>query len=160
MTLECIAAAAPTVMPMVCQSFGRLVLYCCGIMAKGRVVSLAATHWVCATAKGALPVCQARFFWKTIKLQAAPPRTVTFTVMRHRAVRDMQAGRQLPTDTKQRPSMYLKNLTEQDHRGVKFRIGPMRGLKRLEAAAPTIAGVELLRRTHKGQINLRRLSQG
>jgi transposase-like protein len=45
--------------------------------------------------------------------------------MRHRAVCDMQAGGQLPTDTKLRSSKYLNNLIEQDHRGAKLRIGPM-----------------------------------
>jgi hypothetical protein len=40
---------------------------------------------------------------------------------------------------------------------VKLRIGPMLSFKRLETAAITIAGIELLRRIHKGQFNLRRL---
>jgi DDE domain len=46
------------------------------------------------------------------------------------------------------------NLIEQDHRGVKLRIGPMLGFKRFRTAAVTIAGIELLRRIHKGQFNL------
>jgi transposase-like protein len=46
---------------------------------------------------------------------------------------------------------------EQDHRGVKLRIGPMLEFKRFKTAAITIAGIELLRRIHKGQFNLRRL---
>jgi transposase-like protein len=74
-----------------------------------------------------------------------------------RAVRDMQAGGQLPADTKLRSSKYLNNLIEQYHRGVKLRIGPMLGFKRFDTAAITIAGIELLRRIHKGQFNLRRL---
>ena len=69
----------------------------------------------------------------------------------------MQAGGQLPTDTKLRSSKYLNNLIEQDHRGVRLRIGPMLGFKRFGTAAITVAGVELLRRIHKGQFNLRRL---
>ena len=69
----------------------------------------------------------------------------------------MQAGGQLPADTKLRSSKYLNNLIEQDHRGVKLRIGPMLGFKRSDTAAITIAGIELLRRIHKGQFNLRRL---
>jgi hypothetical protein len=40
---------------------------------------------------------------------------------------------------------------------VKLRIGPMLGLKLFRTAAITIAGVELLRRIHKGQFNLRAL---
>jgi transposase-like protein len=46
------------------------------------------------------------------------------------------------------------NLIGQDHRGVKPRIGPMLGFKRLGTAALTIAGIELLRRIHKGQFKL------
>jgi hypothetical protein len=42
----------------------------------------------------------------------------------------------------------------EDHRGVKLRIGPMLGFKRFRTAATTIAGIELLRRIHKGQFNL------
>ena len=99
------------------------------------------------------------FFCKAIKVQGALPRTITLDgyAASHRAVRDMQAGGQLPTDTKLRSSKYLNNLIEQDHRGVELRIGPMLGFKRFETAAITIAGIELLRRIHKGQFNLRRL---
>ena len=48
-------------------------------------------------------------------------------------------------------------LIEQDHRGIKFRIGPMLGFKSYESAAITIAGIGLLRRIHKGQFALSRL---
>jgi transposase-like protein len=49
------------------------------------------------------------------------------------------------------------NLIEQDHRGVKLRIGQMLGFKRFRTAAITIAGIELLRRIHKGQFDLGKL---
>jgi transposase-like protein len=49
------------------------------------------------------------------------------------------------------------NLIEQDHRGVKLRIGPMLGFKWFSTAAIVIAGIELVRRIHKGQFNLGRL---
>ena len=75
----------------------------------------------------------------------------------HRAVREMQADDELPADIKLRSSKYLNNLIEQDHRGVKLRIGPMLGFKRFKTAASTIAGIELLRRIRKGQFNLTRL---
>src|SRR5580698_5999975 len=99
------------------------------------------------------------FFRKAIKAQGALPRTITLAgyAASHRAVRDMQAGGQLPAETKLRSSKYLNNLIEQDHHGVKLRIGPMLGFKRFETAAITIAGIELLRRIHKGQFDLRRL---
>jgi transposase-like protein len=56
--------------------------------------------------------------------------------------------------TKLRASKYLNNLIEQDHRGIKSRTGPMLGFKRFDYAAIAIAGVELLRRIHKGQFAL------
>ena len=49
-------------------------------------------------------------------------------------------------DTRLRSSKYLNNLIEQDHRGVKLRIGPMLGFKQFRTAAIAIAGIELLRR--------------
>ena len=64
------------------------------------------------------------------------------------------ADGQLPADTKVRSSKYLNNLIEQDHRGVKLRIGAMLGFKWFTTAAIVIAGIELLRWIHKGQIDL------
>ena len=92
-------------------------------------------------------------------MQGSPPTTITLDgyAASHRAVRDMKADGQLAADTKLRSSKYLNNLIEQDHRGVKLRIGPMLGFKRFKTAAITIAGIELLRRIHKGQFNLGRL---
>ena len=63
----------------------------------------------------------------------------------------------LPWRTKLRSSKYLNNLIEQDHRGIKSRTRPMLGFKNFESAAITIAGIELLRRIHKGQFTLDRL---
>ena len=40
---------------------------------------------------------------------------------------------------------------------MKLRIGPMLGFKWFRTAAITIAGIELLRRIHKGQFDLRGL---
>jgi transposase-like protein len=99
------------------------------------------------------------FFRKAIKPQDSAPRTITLDgyAASHRAVREMQTDGQLPADTKVRPLKYLNNLIEQDHRGVKLRIGPMLGFKRFRAAAIVIAGIELVRRIHKGQFNLGRL---
>jgi transposase-like protein len=100
------------------------------------------------------------FFRKAIKGQGSTPRTITLdgSAASHRAVRETKAEGQMPTDTKLRSSKYLNNLIkEQDHRGVKARIGPTLGSKRFRTAAVTIAGIELLRRIWKGQFNLRRL---
>ena len=91
------------------------------------------------------------FFRKAMKGQGSSPRTVTLDgyAASHRALREMKADGQML-----RSSKYLNNLIEQDHRGVKLRIAPMLGFKRFKTAAITIAGIELLRRIHKGQFNL------
>jgi transposase-like protein len=82
------------------------------------------------------------FFRMAIKGQGSAPRTVTLDgyAASHRAVREMKTGGELPADTKLRSSKYLNNLIEQNHRGVKLRIGPMLGLKRFKTAAVIIAG--------------------
>ena len=99
------------------------------------------------------------FFRKAIKGQGSPPPTITLDgyAASHRAVRELKADGELLADTKLRQSKYLNNLIEQDHRGVKLCIGPMLGFKWFRTAAVTIAGIELLRRIHKGQFNLGRL---
>jgi transposase-like protein len=75
----------------------------------------------------------------------------------HRAVRVMKADGELREDTKLRSSKYLNNLIEQDHRGVKSRIGPMLGFKWFGTAAIVIGGIELCHRIHKDQFDLQRL---
>jgi transposase-like protein len=72
----------------------------------------------------------------------------------HRAVREMPSKTEVWKHTKLRSSKFLNNLVEQDHRRIKSRTGPMLGFKRFDYAAITIAGVELLRRIHKGQFAL------
>jgi len=96
------------------------------------------------------------FFRKAIKSQGSTPQTITLDgyAASHRAVREMKIDGQLPSDTKVRSSKYLNNLIEQDHRGVKLRIDSMLGFKWFTTAAIVIAGIELLRRIHKGQFNL------
>jgi transposase-like protein len=96
------------------------------------------------------------FLRKAIKDQGSAPTTIALDgyAASHRAAREMTADGPLPTGTKLRSSKYLNNLIEQDHRGVKLRIGPMLGFTRLSTPAVTIAGIELLRRIHKGQFNL------
>ena len=56
-----------------------------------------------------------------------------------------------------RPSKYLNNLIEQDHRSIKLRLGPMLGFKNFRRAATTIAGIELIHRIRKGQFKLGKL---
>jgi hypothetical protein len=66
-----------------------------------------------------------------------------------------EADGSLPVNTKLRSSKYLKNLIEQDHRGVKQRMAVMLGFKQLRNAAITIAGIELLHRIREGQCGLK-----
>jgi transposase-like protein len=99
------------------------------------------------------------FFRKAIKTQESPPQTITLDgyAASHRALREMKTDGELPKETKIRSSKYLNNQIEQDHRGVKLRLGPMLGLKSFRTAAIVIAGIELSRRIYKGQFNLARL---
>jgi transposase-like protein len=96
------------------------------------------------------------FLRKAIKGQRSTPRTITLDgyAASHRAVHEMKSDGQLPADMTLRSSKYLNNLIEQDHRGIKLRIGPMLGFKWFRTAAVTIVGIELLRRIHKGQFKL------
>jgi transposase-like protein len=99
------------------------------------------------------------FFRKVIKSQGSTPRTITMDgyAASHRAVREMKRDGVLDENTKVRSSKYPNNLIEQDHRGVKLRLGPMLGFKWFNTAAVTIAGIELMHRIRKQQFSLGRL---
>ncbi len=47
---------------------------------------------------------------------------------------------------------YLNNIVEQDHRFIKWRVGPMLGFKSFESAKRTLAGIELVRMLIKDQL--------
>ena len=99
------------------------------------------------------------FFAKAIRSQGRAPKTITLDgyAASHRAVREMKADEILPKDTTLRSSKYLNNLIEQDHRNIKSRTNVMLGFKRFRNAAVTIAGIELMHRIRKGQLNLTKL---
>ena len=78
-------------------------------------------------------------------------------VVSARAVRELPEENGLWEGTKLRSSKYLNNIIEQDHRGVKARIGPMLGFKRFRRAKVTIAGIELLHRIRTNQFSLGKL---
>jgi len=101
------------------------------------------------------------FFRKALKTQGRPPRVITLDgyAASHRAVRELPEENGLWKDTKLRSSKYLNNIIEQDHRGVKARIGPMLGFKRFRRAKVTIAGIELLHCIRKNQFNIGKLSK-
>jgi DDE domain len=85
-------------------------------------------------------------------IRGQPPETITLDgyASSHRAVREVKADGLLPEDTKIRPSKYLDNLIEQDHRNIKSRTNVMLGFKRLRDGAATISGIELMQRIRKG----------
>ena len=56
------------------------------------------------------------------------------------------------TKIKWRQCKYLNNIVEQDHRFIKWQIGPMLGFKSFESAKPTLAGIELVRMLKKNQM--------
>jgi transposase-like protein len=99
------------------------------------------------------------FFRKALKSRRSRPETVTLDgyAASHCALREMTSDGELADTTKVWCSKHLNNLIEQDHRGVKLRIGPMLGLQRFITTAITIAGVELSRRIQKGQFSLSQL---
>jgi transposase-like protein len=99
------------------------------------------------------------FFRKALRTQGRPPVTITLDgyAASHRAVREMPKENEAWKWTRLRSSKYLNNLIEQDHRGVKFRTGPMLGFKNFDNASITIAGIELMRRIYKKQFSLGRL---
>lgn len=96
------------------------------------------------------------FFRKALKTQGRAPDSITLDGYEasHRAVREMLIENDVWQGTKIRSSKHRNNLIEQNHRGVKSRIGPMLGFKNLDRAAITIAGIELLHRIRKDQFAL------
>jgi transposase-like protein len=65
----------------------------------------------------------------------------------------------LPRRVRIRSSKYLNNVVEQDHRRIKWRIGPMLGFKQFETATVTIRGIELAEKIKKNQFNIRPLTE-
>ncbi|MFM0334869.1 MULTISPECIES: IS6 family transposase [Paraburkholderia] len=99
------------------------------------------------------------FLRKALRTQGRAPTSITLDgyAASHRAVRELPGENPAWRNTKRRSSKYLNNLIEQDHRGVKSRIGPMLGFKNFDCAAITLAGVELLHRIRKNQFAIGRL---
>jgi transposase, IS6 family len=68
------------------------------------------------------------------------------------AVRDRKREKLLPEKCKRRPSQYMNNIIEQDHRFLKRRIRPGLGFFSYPTAWRTIRGFEAMHMTRKGQI--------
>lgn len=72
------------------------------------------------------------------------------------AAHEMKADGERSADTTPRSSKYLNKLIEQDHHGMKRRIGPMLGFKWFRPAAIALAGIELRRRIYERPFNVAR----
>ena len=68
------------------------------------------------------------------------------------AVGELKAGQALPLATKLRPSKYLNNLVEQDHRNIKRLVKAGLGFGSFQTAWRTLQGYEAMAMIRKGQI--------
>jgi transposase, IS6 family len=68
------------------------------------------------------------------------------------AVRDLKHEKLLPEKCKRRPSQYMNNIIEQDHRFMKRRIRPGLGFFSYSTAWNTIRGFEAMHMIRKGQL--------
>jgi transposase-like protein len=75
----------------------------------------------------------------------------------HRAVPDLKDTYELPKRVVVRRCKCLNNVIEQDHRRVKQRLRPIRGLKTFRTAAVVIGGIELAKKIKKGQFKVGKL---
>ena len=68
------------------------------------------------------------------------------------AIQDLKQEKLLPDHCKRRPSRYMNNLVEQDHRFMKRRIKPGLGFGSYPTAWRTIQGYETMHMIRKGQV--------
>jgi IS6 family transposase len=68
------------------------------------------------------------------------------------AVRDLKREKLFPEKCKRRPSQYMNNIIEQDHRFMKRKIKPGLGFGSYPTAWRTIQGYEVMHMIRKGQI--------
>jgi transposase-like protein len=69
------------------------------------------------------------------------------------AIRHLIRERLLPKACKRRPSRYMNNIIEQDHRFIKRRIRPGLGFFSYPTAWRTLRGYEVMHMIRKGQLN-------
>jgi IS6 family transposase len=68
------------------------------------------------------------------------------------AIDELKRSGELGRRCRCRPSPYLNNIVEQDHRFVKKRVAASQGFRSVEGAPNTIAGYEAMNIIRKGQI--------
>ena len=78
--------------------------------------------------------------------------------VRPRAISDLRDSGELSSRCRCRPSPYLNNILEQDHRFIKKRIAASLWFRSVDGALNTIAGYESMNMIRKGQV--RRLAKG
>jgi transposase-like protein len=69
-----------------------------------------------------------------------------------RAFQDLKADKLLPEEAQLRPTKYLNNIVEQDHRFIKRRVKPGLGFQSYPTAWRTLQGYEMMHMIRKGQI--------
>jgi IS6 family transposase len=91
-----------------------------------------------------------------LALSSAPVRPRVINVDGHpayaTAVAELKKSGELSQRCRCRPSPYLNNIIEQDHRFVKKRITASQGFRSVDGALSTIAGYEAMNIIRKGQI--------
>src|SRR5882672_10615565 len=96
-----------------------------------------------------------RFLQQAIAKRGVPQKlTLDGYAASHEAIGELQKEGVLPADLKVRTSKYLNNLIEQDHRRAKQRVSAVLGFKRIDHAAITISGIELVHQIKKGQFDV------
>jgi transposase, IS6 family len=88
--------------------------------------------------------------WRT---REVPPRVIN--VDGHpayaRAIAELKSSGELGRHCRCRPSPYLNNIIEQDHRFIKKRIAASLGFRSVEGALPTVPGYEAMHAIRKGK---------
>ncbi|KVG51719.1 integrase [Burkholderia ubonensis] len=92
-----------------------------------------------------------RYIEKSIAQNGAPETvTIDRSCANLAALEAINADRETPI--KIRPSKYLNNRVEQDHRAIKRRTRPMLGFKTFRCARILLAGIEIMHMVVKGQM--------
>ena len=104
----------------------------------------------------------AKIFFRQALKRHGEPRSITLDGFEpsHKALRGMGMRNEFnfrwANPVKIRSCKYLNNIVEQDHRRVKFRVGPMLGFKSFRNAQIVLAGIELIQKLKKGQYGVPR----
>ena len=96
-----------------------------------------------------------RFFLKTLsRPNVTAPRVINVDKNPSYigALRDLKQENLLPEQCKRRPSQYMNNIVEQDHRFMKRKINPGSGFGSYPTAWRTIQGYETMHMIRNGQI--------